>query len=353
MVRGVLIACAIVASGCTSSSVTSSTATEPSVVKCQVSLAMSTAAIGADGGSGALSVSTQPECAWEAVSGASWISNLTPASGQGTGQVQFVVTANPDPVARQADIRVNGQSAGVRQDSAPCRFGISASSQSVDAGGGTFTVSVTGANSCSWTATSNVSWVTIVSGASGTGSGTVRLQVSANTGDVRTSALAIAGQTFTVAQGAVSVNPACTYSLSAPSHPISASGGPGAVAVTTAPGCAWTAVSNDPWITVTSGASSVGDNTVGFSVAANSGAAPRTGTLTVANQAFIVTQASSGPPCEYTINPTSRAFDAAGGTGETAVSTTSNCNWTASGAPWITISSGASGTGNGTVVFHS
>ena len=211
IVRGVLIACAIVASGCTSSSVTSSTSTEPSVVKCQVSLAMSTAAIGADGGSGALSVSTQPECAWEAVSGASWISDLRPASGQGTGEVQFVVTANPDPVARQADIKVNGQSAGVRQDSAPCRFGISASSQSVDAGGGTITVSVTGANSCSWTASSSVSWVTIVSGASGTASGTVRLQVSANTGDARTGALAIAGQTFTVAQGSATVNPACTY----------------------------------------------------------------------------------------------------------------------------------------------
>lgn len=55
--------------------------------------------------------------------------------------------------------------------------------------------------SCSWTATSNDSWITITSGSSGTGSGTVSYFVSAKTtGGARTGTMTIGGQTFTVTQ---------------------------------------------------------------------------------------------------------------------------------------------------------
>lgn len=53
--------------------------------------------------------------------------------------------------------------------------------------------------------------------------------------------------------------------------------------------CTWTAITNDPWISITSEASGAGNGLVGFSVAANIGAA-RTGTITVAGQAFTVNQ---------------------------------------------------------------
>jgi hypothetical protein len=66
------------------------------------------------------------------------------------------------------------------------------------------------------------------------------------------------------------------------------------VAVTTQATCAWTAVSNATWITVTSGAAGTGNGTVGFSAAANTGAA-RTGTLTIAGQTFTVTQSAVAP----------------------------------------------------------
>jgi BACON domain-containing protein len=85
-----------------------------------------------------------------------------------------------------------------------CSFSLSSSSQSFDAAGGTGTVSVQAASGCSWTATSNVTWISITSGASGTGNGTVVFQVQANiTGQARTGSLSIAGQTFTVDQGAL------------------------------------------------------------------------------------------------------------------------------------------------------
>jgi hypothetical protein len=45
-----------------------------------------------------------------------------------------------------------------------------------------------------------VSWITITSGASRTGTGTVTFTVAANTGGARTGTLTIAGSTFTVTQ---------------------------------------------------------------------------------------------------------------------------------------------------------
>ncbi len=60
---------------------------------------------------------------------------------------------------------------------------------------------VQASSNCSWTATSNVTWISVTSGASGTGNGTVVFQVQANiTGQARTGSLSIAGQTFTVNQ---------------------------------------------------------------------------------------------------------------------------------------------------------
>lgn len=83
-----------------------------------------------------------------------------------------------------------------------CNFTLSPSSQSIDAAGGTGTVSVQAPSNCSWSATSNATWISVTSGASGTGNGTVLYEVQANiTGRSRTASLTIAGQTFTVTQG--------------------------------------------------------------------------------------------------------------------------------------------------------
>ena len=62
-------------------------------------------------------------------------------------------------------------------------------------------MAVTAPNGCIWTATSNVSWITITSGESGNGNGTVEYSVAANPGtSSRTQTLTIASQTFTVIQ---------------------------------------------------------------------------------------------------------------------------------------------------------
>jgi uncharacterized delta-60 repeat protein len=84
-------------------------------------------------------------------------------------------------------------------------------------------------------------------------------------------------------------NDACSYSINPTSQNFGFAGGSGSVAVTVINGCAWTAVSNDGWISVTGGASGNGNGMVDYSVAANVGVA-RTGTITIAGQTFTVTQ---------------------------------------------------------------
>lgn len=57
--------------------------------------------------------------------------------------------------------------------------------------------------------------------------------------------------------------------------------------------------------------------------------------------------------CTYTLAPTSQSFSAAGGSGSVSVTSLHDCPWTAvSSANWITITSGASGIGSGTVSFN-
>ena len=74
------------------------------------------------------------------------------------------------------------------------------------------------------------------------------------------------------------------------------------VAVTTGPGCAWTAASESGFLAVTSGTMGTGPAAVGYTVAANAGG-PRTGALVVAGQRVTVYQAS---PTVFTDHPIER-----------------------------------------------
>jgi Zn-dependent metalloprotease len=84
--------------------------------------------------------------------------------------------------------------------SGTCTFSINPTSASFAAAGGTASVTVTKAAGCTWSATSNSSFITITSGTPGSGNGTVNYSVAANTGTARTGTMTIAGQTFTVTQ---------------------------------------------------------------------------------------------------------------------------------------------------------
>ncbi|HUJ72043.1 MAG TPA: putative Ig domain-containing protein [Verrucomicrobiae bacterium] len=171
---------------------------------------------------------------------------------------------------------------------------LKATSVILTAKGGSKDVSVkVKGTDCSWMAASNDPFITITSGSSGTGNGKVDYTVSGNTNVIgRIGTMTIAGQTFTVNQGAGG----CTFSLSPKHGKFKAVGGTGTVKVKPNFGdCAWTVVKNPAFsfITITDGASGVGEGTVSYTVAPNSDTEPRAGSFTIGGKLFIITQAGA------------------------------------------------------------
>ena len=83
-----------------------------------------------------------------------------------------------------------------------CAFTLSTNTLNIAATGATASVGVSANSGCTWTATSNASFIVVNSGSTGNGTATVGLTVAENTGDTRTGTLTIAGQTVTVTQAA-------------------------------------------------------------------------------------------------------------------------------------------------------
>jgi len=217
--------------------------------------------------------------------------------------------------------------------------------QNFSATGSPGIVGVTSTGSCGYTAVSNTPFISITSGATGTAPANVGFNVAANTGpSQRTGTITIGDKTFTVTQDGLN----CSYSIAPTAPNFSAGSNSSSVNVTATAGCAWTAISNDNWLTITAGGSGTGNGVTNYSVATNTGPA-RTGTLTVAGQTVTVTQANG---CTFALSPTTQNFPASIAAGAVNVTSAAGCTWTAtSNAAFITVTSGANGSGNGTVGY--
>src|SRR5207249_2136880 len=119
-------------------------------------------------------------------------------------------------------------------------------------------------------------------------------------------------------------SPCTPPTISPASQSVVAGGGTGSTTVTAGAGCAWTAVSNATWITITTGAAGTGNGSVTFSVAANTAGTSRTGTLTVVGNTFTVTQA--GVPCTSTLSPATQAGAVGGGSGTVGGTAPAGCS---------------------------
>jgi len=335
------VAATLVAAACGSTSKTE-TLTTPSPVKCTVEAAADGPPFSAAGGSGSVRVAANRDCQWAAKTDASWVTIAQPTEGQGEGAVRFSVAANADSASRSASISVNNQRLDIPQAGKPCEVSVSSNHESIDGAGGNLSVSVrASADSCQWTASSGVSWIAIVSGPEGHGSGTVSLHVDPVTGPPRSGNVTIAGQTVQVDQGT-----GCSLAIGTDTVSIDSAGGDRQVAVTAKAGCTWTAQSQTPWIAITSAASGSGAGVVAFRIAASDGPT-RSGTLVVAGRTVTVTQS---PGCGYSISPSNLTVTAQAATTSVQVDSGAGCAWTAASAvPWISVASSASGNGRGQV----
>ena len=308
---------------------------------CAFSISPQGQQVDAAGGDITVNVTGTSGCSWTTGSSVPWITIAAGATGVGNGTVRLTVSATSGG-SRTGTATIAGQPFTVTQGSG-CAYSISPTSASAAAGGGSGSVTVTAGSGCAWSASSAVSWLTITSGANGSGNGTVQDSVASMSGGARAGTMTIAGQTFTVNQGS-----GCSFAISPQNTSVAAAGGTGNVSVTAGSGCAWTAKSNDSWITVTSGATGSGNGTVAYSVA-STGSTGRAGTITIGDQTFTVNQGSG---CSVSINPSDASPGSGASTGSVSVSAGNGCAWTASSnASWLTIPSGANGSGNGTVNY--
>jgi regulation of enolase protein 1 (concanavalin A-like superfamily) len=229
--------------------------------------------------------------AYQSSDGATWklvaADTLSMASTVLVGLAVSSHTTDAVSVTAFDNVTVNG----VPVAPPPCSASVSPLNQSVSADAATTTFAVSALTTCSWAATTADTWLTITSGAAGTGNGTVSVAVTANPGPARTGSLTIAGQTVTVSQGVA----ACTFALTPANASATPDGGSLSVNVTASANfCGWTAVSSAPWIAVISGSSGTSSGVVSLSVDSNTGAA-RTGAVTIAGQSFTVNQSAASP----------------------------------------------------------
>ncbi len=309
---------------------------------CGFNVAPTTRSFSAVAGTGVINVAAGSACTWVAQSHVPWMTITAGGNGTGNNNVTFSVQANTGP-ERTGDLTIAGRGVTVTQ-AGGCTFALNRTSQDFTGAGGTGPVNVTVGAGCTWTASSPVDWARITSGATGNGNGTVNITVAANTGPARVAMLTLAGQGYTISQAS-----ACAVTINAATRQFTPAAATSTLNVTAAATCAWTAVSNAPWLAITTGASGTGNGTVGYSVAANTGGA-RIGTLTIGGVTHTVTQTVAA--CTYALNPAAQTVGAASASGTLNVVTASHCAWTAaSNAAWLSLDGLTTGTGNGAVNF--
>ena len=355
------------------------TPTGPSIQRCAVTLSVNTSGITSAGGSGTITVATARECQWTARSESDWLVFSGPPTGQGAADLAFSVQPNRSTSQRSVEVSIADQRVTISQQAATCSWSVSPNEVAMGPAGGDRTVRLSTEDFCSWTASSNESWVVVASASSGKGSADIILRIARNDGPERTSTVELPAGKVSVRQREALAPPAvppppaneppapaptpppstpppaapCTFQVApAVFNDVPFSGSPLQVEVTTQAGCAWSAVSNAAWLNLSSGANGTGSGRVQLAVAENAGPA-RSGTLAIAGQTVTVNQQSR--PCEYAISPSSYSPTSAGGSVSVTVTTAAGCEWTVAGSPaWVSASSaGSTGSGTTTITVQS
>lgn len=170
------------------------------VGSCTYSVSLNAESFPAGGGQSTLVVNTNVGCAWIASSHAPWIA-IGATSGRGSGSVRCSVAENLSAAPRAGTATIAGQAISITQSAATCRYSLSSRRETFAEGEGLGTIEVIAPAGCAWTAVSGANWVTVRSGASGSGSYPVRFTVSQNLSKKRRSTtVTVADQVFSLTQ---------------------------------------------------------------------------------------------------------------------------------------------------------
>ena len=343
-----------------------SSPTEPTPV-CSFAISPGSGTIESGGGTGTVTVTVAAGCAWTATPTAAWIGISAGGSGSGPGTVTYIIGANGSTTPRTGGVTIAGQTHSITQQGRPatvCSYDISPPGAEFNKDGGSGTFTVNAPAECTWSAASDAAWLTITSGAQGSGASTVSYTVPRSTQiSDRAGIITVADRRFTVKQaGDIG---GCQYSVGPVLFNTCMASGTVTATLTTQDSCPWTSTPNVPWLNVSNGTSATGSATISISYTDNYDA-PREGIVMVrwptptAGQNLRIAQAG----CRYAVSQSSpSSFTAAGGTGtfnviqqsdptECGGATQDRCVWTAqSQVPWITITSSMPRSGDNPVAF--
>ena len=293
------------------------------------------------GGGG--SILTSGTGAWTATTPASWLTITPRTTGTAGESCIYVVGSNFSADTRQGVITLGGKTHTVTQTGYSAT--LSPTSATADLNGNSGTISITTQAGVSWTAVSNSPWITVTP-AAGVSNGSVSYTVAAYGGVVsRTGSLTIAGKTFSITQTGADVNLAPKSVDKAYSSDIVQ------IQVTALGTTVWSVTPQNPWISVIDDGNGFGDSTVTLAISTNPSFADRTGTVSIGTATFTIKQAGTPNPV-LDLLPREATADPIGAYGNVAVLATPDAPWTAESLdPWVVVSSGASGAGNGNIQY--
>jgi hypothetical protein len=154
----------------------------PPTSTCTYSIDPDMASYPHDGGTGAIAITTQDVCPWTAASRVSWIT-VDRVDGTGSGSLGYVVNANDTTTERTGTIEIAGYVVTIVEQGnvAPaCTYSIAPVTFTPCVNAMELSATLTTQASCPWTASPNASWITMLSGVSGTGPAVVRFSVTSN-----------------------------------------------------------------------------------------------------------------------------------------------------------------------------
>ena len=221
---------------------------------------------------------------WSAKSNVGWIVIPTGDSGVGSAEISLNVTANPSVLDRSGTVTIAGKTINVYQKG--LASSLSYDNKLIGEDGGSGTVELYTEGNAAWTAVSDVSWISIATGASGAGNGSIMYVVDpyTQTSASRTGTITIAGKKLYITQRGyeLSIDPAV--------REIGCNAGQGEFGISASIDVVWQVIVTEDWITIVGDKSGNGDGTLHYTVKDNNTGAARTGKIIVAGEVYTITQ---------------------------------------------------------------
>ncbi len=314
---------------------------------CNFSLSANNLTHGSVGATNAITVNGPAGCPWTVYNTNSWITFPSGTNYSGGRSLTYWVSANSKFLDRTGTVTVAGQTFTVIQLGITCAYSISPSGATNTSGNVTGLVSVATSGDCTWEVVNTNGWIAIKSGAAGTNGGLVRYTVQANSSPtIRSAYLTVAGIPFLVTQ----LGSPCTYTLSSTGRLHGSLSDTGQVTVLTDDECGWDVINASPWIHFTSATNGIGTAPISYLLDANTSFGDRTGTFTVGDQIYTITQL--GAACNYVFLTNGAMHGALVETGMVYVTMPAGCVYTIGETnTWITILSNTISTNNGTIKY--